>query len=80
MTRREIVLAALKARANEWVSADELVAAGSGWRYAARVWELRQAGHRIEERRDPTGRHATGQYRLIVEPEQTLLFGSDVAA
>ena len=48
MTKREIAYAVLRERANEWVSGNLLVEAGVGWRYAARVEELRKAGHTIE--------------------------------
>lgn len=82
MTNRDRVLAALRARPNQWLSGHDLVDAGGGWRYGARVYELRQAGHVIEERRDPTGRTSVGQYRLVVDvkPEQTTLFAPGEAA
>ena len=82
MTNRERVLAALMARPNQWISGKALVEAGGGWRYGARVYELRQAGHVIEERPDPDKRSAVGQYRIViaVEPVQTSLFGEDAAA
>lgn len=79
MTRREVVYAVLRDRANEWVSANDLVDAGSGWRYAARVYELRAAGHVIEERADPTGRTRVAQYRLVV-PDARQLSLEDAAA
>ena len=82
MTNRDRVLAALMARPNEWLSGKALVDAGGGWRYGARIHELRQAGHIIEERPDPEHRTSVGQYRIVipVEPVQTSLFGSEAAA
>ena len=77
MTRREIVLSVLREHANQWVSGKTLVDAGSGWRYSARIYELRKAGHRIEERPDPEHRSATHEYRLVVAdvaPGQTELW------
>lgn len=65
MTKRELVYAVLRDHANEWVSGNDLVAAGSGYRYSARLYELRQAGHVIEERPDPSG-SAIHQYRLVI--------------
>lgn len=82
MTRREATLAALSARPNAWVSGLTLVEAGSGWRYSARIWELRQAGHVIEERPDPEKRSAVHQYRLVlqeVDPGQIPLPLAEVA-
>lgn len=82
MTRRSIVLETLGAHPNQWVSGLTLVEAGSGWRYSARIYELRKAGHVIEERPDPSGRSAVHQYRLVVEevaPGQIPLFGSEAA-
>ena len=81
-TNRDRVLAALMARPNEWISGKALVEAGGGWRYGGRIYELRQAGHVIEERPDPDKRTAVGQYRIVIptEPVQQSLFGEDVAA
>lgn len=66
MTRREVVYTVLRENANQWVSGNALVEAGSGWRFSARIYELRRAGHVIEERPDPTGRSRTHEYRLRV--------------
>jgi hypothetical protein len=66
MTKREIAFTVLRERANEWVSGSALVEAGVGWRYSARLFELRQAGHVIEERPDPTGKSAVHEYRLVI--------------
>jgi hypothetical protein len=67
MTRREIVWNVLRENANTYVSGNTLVAAGAGYRFSARIYELRQAGHRIEERPDPTGASKVHEYRLIIE-------------
>ena len=64
MTRREIAYTVLREHANEWVSGSALVEAGVGWRYSARLYELRQAGHVIEERPDPNS--SIHQYRLVI--------------
>lgn len=77
MTRRDAALTALQARPGQWITGAELIDAGAGYRYAARIHELKQAGHRIEERADPTKRSKLGQYRLIAEPVQMTL--EDVA-
>jgi hypothetical protein len=66
VTKREITYSVLRERANEWTSGNTLVAAGAGWRFSARIYELRQAGHVIEERPDPSGRSAVHEYRLVV--------------
>jgi hypothetical protein len=66
MTRREVVYTVLRERANEWTSGNTLVAAGAGYRFSARIYELRQAGHVIEERPDPTGKSAVHEYRLVI--------------
>ena len=47
MTNREIVYTVLRERANEWVNGNDLVAAGAGYRFGARIHELRQAGHEL---------------------------------
>ena len=81
MTRREIVLSVLREHANQWVSGKTLVDAGSGWRYSARIYELRKAGHVIEERPDPEHRSAIHEYKLVlseVSPGQTAMW-SDAA-
>jgi hypothetical protein len=73
MTKRQIAFTVLRENANEWVSGNLLVEAGVGWRYAARIHELRAAGWKIESRPDPSG-SAIHQYRLVLEdvaPGQT---------
>ena len=75
MTNRDNALALLQRNANHWVSGQQFVEAGAGYRYAARIWELRQpkyGGYVIEERRDPTGRSALGQWRLVDERQLSL--------
>lgn len=64
-TNKQIVLDTLVAAHGSWVSGTTLVEAGAGWRYGGRIYELRQAGHTIEERRDPEKRSAVHQYRLV---------------
>lgn len=64
MSKRALVYAILRDHANEWVSGATLVEAGAGWRYAARIHELREAGHVIESRPDPAS--AVHQYRLVI--------------
>jgi hypothetical protein len=66
MTRREVVWTVLRERANEWTSGNTLVAAGSGYRYSARIEELRKDGHTIESRPDPTGLSKIWEYRLVI--------------
>ena len=66
MTKRQIAYTVLREHVNEWISGNDLVAAGVGWRYSARLYELRQAGHVIEERPDPEGRTSVHQYRLVI--------------
>ena len=65
MTNREIVYTVLRERANEWVNGNDLVAAGAGYRFGARIHELRQAGHDIEERSSKSS--AVHDYRLVIE-------------
>ena len=65
MTKREIVYTVLRERANEWTSGLMLVEAGAGWRYSARIHELRQAGHNIEQRASKSS--AVHEYRLVIE-------------
>jgi hypothetical protein len=66
MSNRDIAYNVLRDHANEWISGNTLVAAGAGYRFGARIYELRQAGHRIEERPDPAGRSAVHEYRLVI--------------
>ena len=78
MTKRQVVYEVLRERANEWVNGNDLVAAGAGYRFGGRIYELRQAGHAIEER--PSKTSAVHEYRLRitsvdVAPGQIPLFG-----
>jgi hypothetical protein len=66
MSNRDIAYNVLRDHANEWISGNTLVAAGAGYRFSARIYELRKAGHVIEERPDPSGRSAVHEYRLVV--------------
>jgi hypothetical protein len=65
MSRREVVYTVLRDRANEWISGNTLVAAGAGYRFSARIYELRKAGHVIEERKAADS--AVSEYRLVIE-------------
>jgi hypothetical protein len=67
MSNRDIAYNVLRDHANEWISGNTLVAAGAGYRFSARIYELRKAGHVIEERPDPSGRSAVHEYRLVIE-------------
>ena len=76
VTKREIVLSVLRQHANEWTPGQRFVEAGAGWRYSARIHELRAQGHQIEHR--PSERSAVHEYRLVVAevaPGQIPLFG-----
>jgi hypothetical protein len=79
MTNRDVAYNVLRDHANEWVSGMTLIAAGAGIRFGARIADLREAGHTIESRRDPSGA-AVWEYRLVIEdvaPGQVALW--DVA-
>jgi hypothetical protein len=67
MSNRDVAYNVLRDHANEWISGNTLVAAGAGYRFSARIYELRKAGHVIEERPDPSGRSAVHEYRLVIE-------------
>lgn len=75
MTRMEAALRLLQSKPNTWIGGQEFVDAGAGYRYPARIFELKQpkyGGYNIEERRDPTGRSALGQWRLVDERQLSL--------
>ena len=77
MTRRSVTFDVLRDHANEWVSGLSLVAAGSGYRYSARIDELRKAGHDIRSRRSKDS--AVWEYMLCIEdlaPGQTELWSA----
>jgi hypothetical protein len=77
MTRKDVVYNVLRDQPNTWLSGNTLVAAGAGYRFSARIYELRQAGHVIEERPDPSGRSAVHEYRLVVvAPGQETLWAA----
>jgi hypothetical protein len=65
MSNRDIAYNVLRDHANEWVSGMTLIAAGAGIRFGARLKDLRDAGHHIESRRDPSGA-AVWEYRLLI--------------
>jgi hypothetical protein len=65
MTRRSVAYTVLRENANSWVSGNSLVAAGAGYRFGARIHELRKAGHVIEERKAKDS--AVSEYRLVIE-------------
>jgi hypothetical protein len=65
MTRKDVVYNVLRDHANQFVSGNTLVAAGAGYRFGARIHELRKAGHVIEERKAKDS--AVSEYRLVIE-------------
>lgn len=75
MTKREITYHVLRDNAGMWVSGKVLVEAGAGWRFGARIHELRQAGHRIERKADPDS--AIDMYRLVIAEQ--IDFGLEAA-
>jgi hypothetical protein len=79
MSNRDIAYNVLRDHANEWISGNTLVAAGAGYRYSARIAELREAGHTIEARRDPSGKSSVWEFRLVlrdVAPGQETLWAA----
>jgi hypothetical protein len=79
MSNRDIAYNVLRDHANEWISGNTLVAAGAGYRYSARIAELREAGHQIEARRDPSGKSSVWEFRLVlrdVAPGQETLWAA----
>ena len=67
MTARGRVLDLLDHARGEWVTGVALAGVG-GYRFGARIHELRQDGWVIERRTDP--RSAVDQYRLVPQDEQ----------
>ncbi len=63
MTQEAMILEALQA-GRELTPLDSLREFGC-LRLAARIYDLRQAGHRIEERKVVSGRKAWSAYRLV---------------
>jgi hypothetical protein len=66
-SNKQVILDVLRgAEANDgWVSGTDLAFAGGGFRFGARIAELRKAGHVIERR--PSKRSAVHEYRLVEE-------------
>jgi biotin operon repressor len=62
------VLARLVMADGQWISGNELARA-VGWRYGARVYELRQLGYTIERRSAPNG-SPVDEYRIVPLAEQ----------
>lgn len=62
------VLDELRLYAGGWVRGTELAAVG-GFRFGARIHELRQMGYHIEARSDPTS--AVDMYRLVPEGQMS---------
>jgi hypothetical protein len=75
MSNRDIAYNVLRDHANEWISGNTLVAAGAGYRFGGRIKDLRDAGHNIESRRDPSGA-AVWEYRLVIEDSQETLWAA----
>ena len=68
------VLARLRAAGGGWVRGIDLAAPDcGGLRFGGRVHELRQMGHNIEDRPDPSGKTRVHVYRLVTEPVQQTL-------
>jgi hypothetical protein len=65
MSNRDVAYNVLRDHPNQWISGMTLIAAGAGIRFGARLKDLRDAGHNIESRRDPSGA-AVWEYRLVI--------------
>lgn len=66
------VLTRLRSADGAWVRGIDLAAPDvGGLRFGGRVHELRQMGHNIEDRPDPSGKTRVHQYRLVEKPVQT---------
>lgn len=50
-SQTSIILRELKSDPGKWVNGIVFVAQGAGFRYAARIYELRKAGYDIESQR-----------------------------
>lgn len=61
-SRHQQILTLLRSRVGEWVSWQDMAAAGGG-QYNARILELRAQGHKIEQR----GGGVNSEYRLSGE-------------
>ena len=64
-TRRDLVLRLLRAAGARGVTTSDLLVAGVGSRYSARLLELRERGYTITSERERQGQW---RYRLIREP------------
>ena len=58
----------LRAADGAWLSGNR-IAEVAGFRFGARLFELRAEGYTIERRSAPNG-NATDEYRLVEKPEQ----------
>ena len=68
MTAKAEALAVLARHAGDWVTAQQLIDAGAGYRFGGRLHELKQEGHDIESKRGERG----WLYRLRVPGQETL--------
>jgi hypothetical protein len=61
--------------ASDWVCAQELVEAGVGYAYGARIYELRQSGVQVIRRqcKDPAHRHRAVMWEYAIKPGQIRL-------
>lgn len=67
MTRRSLLLQALRDAGPQGVTTGQLVQLGAGNRFGARLRELREMGHRVEARRIRDGQWS---YRLTWDQER----------
>ena len=65
MTRRDTLAGLLRAAGSRGVTTAEILQAGVGSRYGARLLELREAGWVVAVSREREGSH---RYRLVSEP------------
>lgn len=70
-TQRDKILALLQSRANQWVALFEILPLAA--QYGARIFELRGAGHRIENKTEHRNGQVHSWFRLV-EPDQARLF------
>ena len=79
LSQAERILKLLQERAGEWIPVYEL--AGITLQYSARVYTLRQMGHRIENKTERIRGAVHSWFRLVLPLGQQRLFGeSDLAA
>jgi hypothetical protein len=67
MTRRWLLLKLLEEAGDRGVTTGEILTAGVGSRYGARLLELREAGHVVEGERERDG---SWRYRLVWSPDE----------